>query len=297
MGKYSRLGRNTLFVFLGNAGAKLIGFIMLPLYTRWLSVEGYGLADIITIYVTLAIGIVSCSIGESLFIFPKEVNKLQKKAYFSTALAFLVIMLSLYAVVFYFLSYWGVKYVINNSFFDNVWLIYGMTTCMLLQQVIQQFARSLDEMFVYSTTGIIVAVCTALFSFVFIPRYSVYGYVLSIDVAYALGALYSLIASGAFHYMSLKSISFVKCKEMLKYSIPLIPNGIMWWLVGALNRPLLEANVGLYGIGLFAVANKISGVVTMLFTMFSVSWQISVIEEYKKEGFQHFYNKVFRIVS
>ena len=72
MNKYTRLGKNTALVFLGNAGSKFIGLLMLPFYTRWLSIDDYGLTDIITVYVTFLIGIVTCCIGESLFIFPKK---------------------------------------------------------------------------------------------------------------------------------------------------------------------------------------------------------------------------------
>ena len=52
MNKYKRLGKNTLLVFIGNAGSKLIGLVMLPFYTSWLSVEDYGVTDIINVYVS-----------------------------------------------------------------------------------------------------------------------------------------------------------------------------------------------------------------------------------------------------
>ena len=44
---------------------------MLPFYTRWLPIEGYGTVDIINIYVSFLIGVVTCAIAESVFIFPK----------------------------------------------------------------------------------------------------------------------------------------------------------------------------------------------------------------------------------
>lgn len=145
-------------------------------------------------------------------------------------------------------------------------------------------------------TGIVVTVSTALFSFIFIPQYGVMGYVGSMNLAYLSGALYSLLASGTYRYFHVTTFSSVKCRDMLKYSIPLIPNGIMWWFVGAFNRPVMEANVGLEGIGLFAVANKFPGILTMLFTVFTVSWQISVFEEYGKKDFSLFYNKIVRFI-
>lgn len=297
MGKYSRLGKNTLLVLLGNAGSKLIGLIMLPLYTRWLSVGDYGLTDVLSVYVSLLISVISCCIGESLFIFPKDTDDKQKKEYFSSGIAFLVIMMIITAIIFFLLDRVAYKGSIHNSFFDNIWLIYSMIACMLSQQVIQQFTRSLDKMTIYSITGIVVTLATAVFAIIFIPKYGVYGYVVSSNLAYLCGAVYSFTFSRAYIYLSFRHITPERCKEMLRYSIPLIPNSIMWWLVGALNRPIMEQNVGLEGIGLYAVANKFPGIITMLFTVFCTSWQISVIEEYGKDGFEQFYNKVFRIIS
>ena len=297
MDKYSRLGKNTILVFLGNAGVKLIGLLMLPFYTRWLSVDDYGLTDVLSVYVTLLIGFVSCCIGESLFIFPKNATDDKKKVYFSTGMSFIFVMLCVTAIIFTLCSVLGEKYNIQNSFFDNIWYIFIMIVCTLLQQVTQQFTRSIDRMKVYSITGIVVTICTALFSFFIIPQYGVYGYVVSHSFACLMGAIYSFVASGSFRYFQLNVFSRSKCYEMLKYSIPLIPNSIMWWLVGALNRPIMEANIGLGGIGLYAVANKFPGLLTMMFSMFATSLQISVMEEYGKDGFSCFYNKVYRIVS
>jgi O-antigen/teichoic acid export membrane protein len=83
---------------------------------------------------------------------------------------------------------------------------------------------------------------------------------------------------------------------MLKYSVPLIPNGMMWWLVGAFNRPLMEKYLGMHAVGIFAVANKFPGILSLIFSIFGVSWQISVMEEFGKTGYTYFFNTVFRIV-
>lgn len=100
MGRYSRLGKNTLLVFIGNAGAKLIGLLMLPFYTRWLSVADYGVTDIITIYVTFLMSIVTCCIAESIFIFPKDAETEQQKRYFSSGIAFLSVSFCVTALCF-----------------------------------------------------------------------------------------------------------------------------------------------------------------------------------------------------
>ena len=296
MARYSRLGKNTVLVFIGNAGSKLVGLLMLPFYTRCLSVEDYGTTDIINVYVTFLLSIVSCCIAESIFIFPKGQTYEKQREFLSSGLAFLIIAFLVTGIIFAGVSIVADCYSIENSFTQNIWLIYALLIAQLSQQLFQQFARSIDRIMVFSVAGIVLTVGTALFSFFFIPRLGVVGFVLSLVLANWVTTAYSLFCSTAYRFISLPAISWERCREMLKYSIPLIPNGIMWWLVSALNRPIMEANLGMHAIGIFAVANKFPAILTMIFAVFSTSWQISVIEEYEKDGYSHFFNSVFRIV-
>lgn len=84
-------------------------------------------------------------------------------------------------------------------------------------------------------------------------------------------------------------------KRMLKYSIPLIPTAIMWWLVSSLNRPLLERHVGMFAIGLFAVANKLPNVLNMVLD-YSTSMEYNGNRRICKR-FSLYYNKMFQVVS
>jgi O-antigen/teichoic acid export membrane protein len=70
----------------------------------------------------------------------------------------------------------------------------------------------------------------------------------------------------------------------------------MWWLVGAFNRPLMEYYLGMHAIGIFGVANRFSGILSTLFSIFSLSWTISVVEEFGKEGYSYFFNKMFKLI-
>jgi O-antigen/teichoic acid export membrane protein len=186
---------------------------------------------------------------------------------------------------------------ISNSFTNNAWFIYGLLVTNFLQQYIQQFIRSIDKMKVYSTTGIVVTVSTAVGSFLIIPRWGVFGYVVALIIANFAGVAYSFLCSSAYRYFRVSSIRKNVCREMLKYSIPLIPNGMMWWLVGAFNRPLMEKHLGMYAIGIFAVANKFSSIILVMFSIFAVSWQVSVLEEFYKERYERFYNTMFHVLT
>lgn len=292
MGQFKTLGKNTILIFIGNVGSKFIGFLMLPLYTRWLSVEDYGVSDIITVYTTLLMGLASCCISESIFIFPKNCTKEIQKKYFTTGCVFLLGMMAITALLFFVLRYSLVGLGYESSFTSYTWWIYLMLIAQTLQTFIQQFCRALDKIAVFSFIGIILAVLTTIFSLLLIPNYGVQGYVLSIALASLITTTITFLTIKAPCYIDIKSLSYSHLKEMLTYSIPLIPNTVMWWAINSLNRPLLEAYMGLSGIGLLAVAQKIPNIIQTVLGVFSSSWQISVIDEYGKDNFNRFYNNM-----
>ena len=295
-GSIKRLGTNTILVFIGNMGSKLISLIMLPLYTRWLSVEEYRLTDIISVYVSLLFGIITCCITDALFVFPKDSSCDDKKKYFSSGVIFELVMLIVTLLCFILISWLSNNHSFNNSFTNNIWAIFFMLFSQTIQQTSQQFVRSIDKMKVYSISGIVSTVAVALYSFILIPKHGVMGYVWAIILSNVTAAVYSLFASGSLRFFSVFSMDTGYLNKMLKYSIPLIPNGVMWWLVNAINRPIMEKSIGLYGNGVYAVANKFPGVLTMLFAVFITAWQISVLEEFKKDNYSVFYNRVFKLV-
>lgn len=294
MGKYSRLGKNTVLVLIGNLGVKFIGIIMLPFYTRWLSVEDYGITDIISVYVSVFLCIVSMNIADSVFIFPKGQPQETQKEYFSSGMAFILCMLFFTFLIFEGFNIVAENIGLSNSLVNYLWYIYLMLVANVIQQFCQQFVRSIDKMIIYSTTGIVQTITTALAAFLLIPQRGLIGFIISMILASILATIYSFVVSGSLSFFSFKKISYKRLKEMLCYSIPLIPNGIMWWLVMSLNRPLMETYCGIYAIGLFAVANKLPTMISMLHNVFGNAWQISVLEEYGEKDFDNFYNKIFR---
>ena len=93
MDKYKRLGKNTLLIFLGNAGSKLITLIMLPIYTHWLSPSEYGTTDVILSYSSLALGVISMCIADAIFVISKSVTDDEKKQLYTSGWLFSIVIL------------------------------------------------------------------------------------------------------------------------------------------------------------------------------------------------------------
>lgn len=294
MGAIYNLGRNTFWVFIGNIGSKFIGLLMLPFYTHWLSVEDYGTTDVIMVYAMLLMSIVGMCLPEAIFIFPKGQERKCQQQYFTSGFIGSIVLFIITLFLFIVIKYLSPIFNWESSFIEYLWWIYIFLFTAFVQQYLQQFCRSIDKMRVYSFAGIIQTISTASLSFLLIPRYGVYGFMSSQISACIVTIFYILFASRSYNYYSFHSFSTDKLKEMFVFAIPLIPNGILWWLVSALNRPIMEGYLGLHAIGIFAVANKFPALLSMLFSVFMSAWQISVIEEFKTDNYKSFYNKVFK---
>lgn len=294
--RYKRLGINTLWVFLGRSGNFIMAFIMLPLYTHWLSPGEYGEGDLIQTYSTIFMCFTTCCIAQSIFIFPKNCTELEKKKYYSSGWAYIFVAICLAAIIFFIIEVITRKIGYKGTLTEHLWLIYGLMFANFIQEYTQQFTRSIDKMSIYSTTGIIQSVLVAITSVIFIPLYGFIGYILSLIFSPILAAFYSFVASRSYSYLSLSSFDRDYLKKLLVYGIPLIPNTIMWWIVNGFNRPIIEETLGLFAVGLFAIANKFPGIVTNVSTIFTNAWGISMLEEFGKPGFSVFFNKNVKFI-
>ena len=297
MNKYSSVVSNTIYVALGTIGGKLIYVLMLPFYTRWLATAEFGAADTITTYTDVLITIIFLNISDAIFVYPKTAPSELKKEYFSSGLCFMAFMSGVAIILLLIVS--SFKDVINTDsvFFKYKWLIFLMMITRYYQYYTQSFVRSLDMLGLYSFTGVLLTLAVAVLSLIMIPQLGFIGYVSAIIIAQLITSLYTSWKAKLHKYFDIKSVKKQPLVELLSYSIPLAPNSIMWWLISGVNRPIMEAKIGLAAIGIYAVASKISGVVNTASSIVSLAWCNSVLDEYGKEGFESFYNNYLRVMA
>ena len=290
MGRYKTLIANTGLMFIGSFGSKIISFIMLPFYTMWLSVEDYGTSDIINVYATVLVALVSLCVGEAIFVIPSQKPKEDQTSYFSTSLVF-----SACSIVFLVLFFLVVRYVLGNipgAFSHNIGYICLITATTLYTTIFQQFCKGINKIKTYATAGIVQTLVVASLGFLLIPQYKLDGFIWCILFANVITLIYIYISAKLYGYVSFAAFSYSKLRELFSYSLPLIPNSVIWLIVSYLNRPLMETYLGLYAIGIYSLANRFPTLINTIYNNFSNSWQISILDQYGKDGFTKFYNNV-----
>ena len=292
--KYKILLSNTGFLFIGTFGSKMISFVMLPFYTTWLNIEDFGTSDIINVYSTILLSIISLCIAEAVFVIPSGRNKDDQRSFFSSSLLF-GFFSSLLLVLLYFIVHFLCSN-ITTSFVANIGYITILCASTMVMSITQQFCKCINKIRVFAFAGIINTLCVACFGFLLIKTYGLDGYVSSLVLANIITLVYVFFSGKLYNYVSMKSVSKKHLYELINYSIPLIPNSIIWLIVSYINRPIMEAFMGLASIGLFSLANRFPTLITTIYNNFSNSWQISVLQEYGKDGYENFYNRTCLVV-
>ncbi|NBL00874.1 MAG: polysaccharide biosynthesis protein, partial [Erysipelotrichia bacterium] len=108
--------------------------------------------------------------------------------------------------------------------------------------------------------------------------------------------IYVIASAKIYKYVTF-SIDKRLIKEMLVYSLPLIPSSLSWWVMNASDKYMILYFVGVSANGLYSVAHKIPTVINLCNTLFMQAWQISAVEEANSLDKDDFYTKVFSLVS
>lgn len=285
--KKTNLVKNTLLISLGTIMTKGISFIMIPIFSRWLSTADYGTFDLLTTYVTMFIPLLSLSTGDGMFRFGVEEKTTKGKAtHITNGLCILIVGL-LFVLIGGFVSALAFKWIYAIPFCL-------MLTGELINKYLQSFLRAIKRINIYSfcsaiSTGFIFGSVT-LFVRVFDMGLTgmIYGYALG----YLLGDTAIIIWTRWWEYLN-KGYSWEGIKKLISYSYPLIPNSISWWIINVSDRTIINLFLGAASNGIYAIACKIPNLCSNIFAAFNISWQEAATEMIDDKERNSYFNQVY----
>ena len=294
MSREGRLIKNTSILAFGTICTKGIMFFMTPLYTKWLSAGDYGTFDLITTYVGLIIPFVTLAIGEALFRFMLDVKTdEERRKIASTSFAVYCIGAAvLIAVSFASVLFFGVSMSLALAVMAYMCseLLYNYTMTMM---------RGLKHLDQYAAGNIIFVLVLAIATVL-----TVYLLDLGLEgilVGYAIGDIVAVVVMTSFskfqRFISFSGISLTEWGAMLRYSMPMIPNAVSWWIINASDRTIVSIALGSEANAVYAVANKLSSLCTTIFSVFHLSWQQSASEALSDADRDRYYSDMFATIT
>lgn len=147
MGKYKKLVGNSAVFAAGNLGSKLISFIMVPLYTYYLTTQEYGTVELITTTISLLLPMVSFGIGVGVLRYALE-KDIDNAIVVSNSIALTLGSLLIGTIMTPLLKMIGL-------FEGSVTLFAFLLLLQILTQVMAQFARGNGQVKIFALNGMI----------------------------------------------------------------------------------------------------------------------------------------------
>lgn len=289
MNREKTLFKNTLILGLGKLPSQAISFILLPIYTIYLTPSDYGLFDLTLLYLTLLVPAITLQVETSAFRFLVDcrvekdgTGRVVTNSLAVAIIAFIAALICLgFASLFFEISY--------ASFFA---LLVGVT---LVLNLLLQIARGTGENRVYSEASILNSLLLLMGALLLV----VFN-----DMG-LMGAFINLCSANAvsivFLFLKLKLQSFIRptylspkfCRELVKYSLPLVPNGLSWWFVNSSGRVIISIFLGAAATGIFAVAARFSLILSVAFSVFTMSWTESAALHLHDDDRDNYFTRIF----
>ena len=289
MNRYQKLFSDTVIYGIGTFGSKLLVFLLMPLYTAWLSTAQYGTAELITSTANLLIPIACVGISNGVFRFVAERGS-DKTAVFSTSIALLAIGSAAFALLSPLLGLIG--------YFDGyTWLIVLYVLSANLQSVTSQYVRATDRARLFALQGILNTLVTVLFNILFLAVWhlGVVGYVLSVIVGNLITTVFLLLAARLWRVLRLSAVQGSIMKELLYFSLPLIPTTVCWLITDLSDRYMVTYFCGEGANGIYSAAYKIPTIVNLVSGIFMQAWQFSAVASSSDDqACKSFYSEVLR---
>ena len=292
MSREKNLAKNTIIITIGKISTQMITFFLLPLYTGILSTEEYGTVDLLNTLVSLLLPIVTFQVEQAVFRELIEVRgkKDKESRIISSAVITVIFQCIVYLIIFALISPF-----INNhyKFFLATNVVANIFLSLLLQ-----IARGFGDNKKYAFASFISALSTIVFNVLFLVviKLGANGMLLGTMLGQIVATIYLFISLKLYKYLKVKDYKKEVIKSLWKYSLPLIPNAISWWVFNASDRVIASAFLGVDQNGILAASLKFSAVFITFYNIFNMSWTESISIAIKDEDVSDYFNRMFNIV-
>lgn len=297
MNRNKELAKNTIILTVGKICTQFVSFLLLPLYTSLLLPEEFGIVDLFNTYIALLVPIFNWQFENGLFRFMLDhrENKTWIKKVFSTVMITNIFQSIIYLAFFaiaQFLIVSEYKYFLAMDVFLNIFL-----------NTLLQFPRGIGDNTKYSIASFLSATSTVALNVLFIAGFKMgaLGMFWATVCSKILTIIYLIYSVKIWQYFSFRAYDRNLFKDISRYSLPLIPNQLSWWVVSASDRTIISYIIGVAANGIYTVANKFSTVFITFYNIFNLSWTESAALHINDEDGEFFLmdtiNTMFKLFS
>lgn len=293
MSREKKLIKNTLIISIGTFLPKFTSFITLPIVTSCLTQNEYGTYDLITTMVSFFLPMVTLQIqsGAFRFLIDHRGDEEKTKDIITNIIAFVIPISVLSLVILYIFLYKLddlIRILICIYFFLDILIL-----------TFRQIVRGLANNLLYSISAVIESVSNMLLIIVLLKfaGNGIIGLLFSLVIATFLGLIVLIVKGHIISNIDFQFISKLTIKNLLSYSWPLVPTVISDWVLRLSDRMVITVFIGLDATAIYAIANKIPSLLTLVQNTFTYAWQENASLASKDDDEDVYYTNMFEIMT
>lgn len=271
-----RLGKDSVIYGLGDALKRIVTFLLLPVYTRYLTPADYGRLEILMVTLNILFTVGSQGMSSAFarsYAFSKSES--ERAQLIRTSHYYLIFSATIICGLLYLFSQPLSNLLFNQSDVSLSSLIRIIAFTSLFQVVsIIPFSlyRVKSQPIKYIRISLIGFFLQAILNVFFVA-------ILKIGVKGVLiGNAMSAFVVVILNILSIRSVSaftfsFPKLSNLLRFGLPLIPAGIFSWVMHFSDKYLLQKFNSAYEVGLYSLGSRFSNILSLLVIIpFMMSW-------------------------
>lgn len=286
MNQYKKLMSNTVIFAIGTFSSKLLVFFMTRYYTSVLTQSDFGISSTITQASNILLPIASVAITDAVIRFGLEQHNSKKNVFTIGFISILIgfIILLPFAPLVSKLGYLG----------EYTALMYAYVFAANLQSLCGQCVRARGHVRLYAIDGIFRTITTIILNVIFLSAFEmgITGYILSVIVSNFISVALLVLIDRLNRFIDIKAVKKKTVLQMLRYSLPLIPNKICVFIYSSADSFFILYMVSAEANGLYSAAHKIPTMLILISGIFIEAMQISTFSDIDKVNQQRFLTKI-----
>ena len=258
------LFKNTIIYSLGRILPQAINFVLLPIYSEYLSPSQYGIIESMLVLSTILTIIFSFATERSMFRVYYDYKEEEDKKKFIGNTTILIAISATFFLGLTFILHTPISKIYSeipfNPYFIYAILIAYTTAFSYITQTLFQVKENALAFFITSVIAFLIEILLTIY-FVIIKKEEAIGLLKAKLIANTLMfPLYLYVIKRASIFQIDKSI----IKNIFFFSLPMLPSLLTSWVMNMSNRVFIENYFTLQEVGIFSMASKLSSIATIL---------------------------------
>ena len=286
MNRYKKLVSDTFIFSLGSFSSKILSVLLLKLVTSHMTEDAYSVATKIQNLINLLGPVASLSLADSVLRFGLD-KTLSKRKVYSTA-----VMTSAGSMAIGMIAIAFIASIAGFKQYTGLMMMFMFTS--EFRWIQQQHLKAKDYIKLYTVDSLLSAVSLVLFTLLFMVvfKLDIAGYILSIIMSDLFSIFFLMYFGNIRKDFSISEFDPKLKAKMFRYSLPLIPTAILWWIVSSSDLFLVSKFLGDNVNGLYSCAYRIPALISFVSVIFFRAWQMSAITQYGTDAYRQYYSKV-----